>query len=149
MRLQYAREDMLEVLVTLPVPVLDWLPSIAPVSPDAWAPEVRTIREIVAHVLQLGVYYRDALRDGPASGIFEQVSDAAHELELTQVVLRGVDRRERSRVFRPVRPGRSVPEEWTIRKVVRRQIAHERVHTAEIQQRLAWLLLGLPARSED
>ena len=30
------------------------------------------------------------------------------------------------------------------RKVVRRMLAHERFHTAEIQQRLSWLQLGVP-----
>jgi hypothetical protein len=29
--------------------------------------------------------------------------------------------------------------------VVRRVIAHERFHTAEIRQRLAWLLVGVPS----
>jgi hypothetical protein len=43
-----------------------------------------------------------------------------------------------------VRPGRTVAEEWTVRKVARRIIAHERAHAAEVRQRLTWVLLGLP-----
>jgi hypothetical protein len=40
-----------------------------------------------------------------------------------------------------------------LRKVLRRTISHERFHTKEIEQRLAWLLLGVPdfsrARKEE
>jgi hypothetical protein len=33
---------------------------------------------------------------------------------------------------------------WTARKVIRRIMAHKRFHTREIEQRLAWLTLGVP-----
>ena len=34
--------------------------------------------------------------------------------------------------------------EWTARKAIRRILNHQRFHTREIQQRLAWLTLGVP-----
>jgi hypothetical protein len=35
-------------------------------------------------------------------------------------------------------------EHWTVRKALRRAIGHERFHSREVEQRLAWLLLGAP-----
>ena len=52
---------------------------------------------------------------------------------------------QRGRVFAPQRPWQDGTERWTARKVVRRVISHERFHTAEIQQRLTWVLLGAPS----
>jgi hypothetical protein len=43
-----------------------------------------------------------------------------------------------------VRSWQETAEHWTARKVVRRVIAHERFHTAEIRQRQGWILLGVP-----
>jgi len=34
--------------------------------------------------------------------------------------------------------------EWTARKSLRRIINHQRFHTREIEQRLSWILLGVP-----
>ncbi len=144
-RMEYARSDLMAAIEALPDAVLDWAPpASAYASFDAWAPGVRTIREIVTHDLQLEVYYRDGLRDGLAKGILERVEDPATERQRTIQLLRSLDDRARSRVYRPVRPSRDAAEDWTARKVLRRIISHERMHTAEISQRLAWLLLGAP-----
>jgi hypothetical protein len=141
----WSRDDIHAVIDGLPGALLDWAPPASSIaSADAWAPEVRTIREIMTHVLQLEVYYRDALRDGAAKGIFEPVGAPAAERARTLDLLRSLDDTARSRVYRPVRPGRSAPEEWTVRKLIRRIISHERVHAAEARQRLTWVLLGIP-----
>ena len=144
-RMTWSRTDLLAAVEGLPDPLLDWAPPRSAFGPfDAWAPEVRTIREITGHVLQLEAYYRDGLRDGPAMGIFEAVGDPAVERARTVEQLWGMSDEERSRGWMCVRPGRSVAEEWTVRKVARRIIAHERAHAAEVRQRLTWVLLGLP-----
>jgi hypothetical protein len=141
----WSRDDLHAAIDSLPDALLDWAPPASSIaSADAWAPEVRTIREIMTHVLQLEVYYRDALRDGPAKGIFEPAGDPAAERARTLDLLRSLDDAARSRVYLPVRPGRSTPEEWTVRKLIRRIISHERVHAAEARQRLTWVLLGVP-----
>jgi hypothetical protein len=143
-RMEFARADLLDALAGLPDEVLDWQPPASSVARfDAWAPEVRTIREIAGHVTQLEIYYRAGLSDGPAAGIFERAQDAATERARTLDLLRSLGDEARSRVYRPVRPGRTAPEEWTVRKLVRRVISHERHHAAEVRQRRAWLLLGV------
>ena len=59
--------------------------------------------------------------------------------------LRGLSPGDRGRVFTRRLPWQAEGEErWAPRKVVRRVISHERFHTAEIQQRLAWVLVGVP-----
>jgi hypothetical protein len=144
-RMEWSRAGLVASVDGLPDALLDWAPPASSyASFDAWAPEVRTIREIIGHVLQLEVYYRDGLSDGPARGIFERVADRASERAITLERLRAMTDDARSRVYMPVRPARTVAEPWTVRKLIARVIAHERMHTAEVQQRLAWLLLGVP-----
>jgi hypothetical protein len=144
-RMTSSRDDLMATIDGLPDTLLDWAPPRSAIASfDAWAPEVRTIREIATHVLQLESYYRDGLRKGPASGIFERVGDAPGERARTVGRLREMSDEERSRGWMCVRPGRTVAEEWTVRKVARRIIAHERAHAAEVRQRLTWVLLGLP-----
>lgn len=138
-----AMEDLARA-ADLPDLLLDWLPpGFKVVHADPWAPDPRTIRGILRHALQLEVYYRDGLRDGPAAGIFETVGTPGEEFELTlAAVMRAAE--DSGRVYAPVRPGRHEPDEWTPRKVIRRLISHHRMHTAEILQRRTWVLLGVP-----
>ena len=145
----FARGDVMAQVEGLPETVLDWeVPSSSIALIDTWAPEARTIRGIVEHVLQLETYYRAGLADGRAAGIFERVAAPQTERERTVALLRSLDDEARNRSYFPIRPGRSTPEEWTVRKVLRRIISHERHHAAEIAQRKAWLLLGVPRLRE-
>ena len=145
-RMAWAREDLLESVRGLADAVLDWAPPTSALRHvDTWAPEARTIRGIFEHVLQLEIYYRDGLRDGQSRGIFERPGEPAAERALTVELLRGLDDDALNQIYRPVRPGRTEPEDWNARKLVRRIISHERGHAAEIQQRRAWILVGVPA----
>lgn len=146
-RMGYARAGLGAAIGGLPGAVLDWAPPRSAFGAfDAWAPEVRTIRDVARHVLELEAYYRGGLADGPAAGIFGAVGGMDDERRITVDALRALDDDARARVYRPVRPGRSVAEEWTVRKALRRMISHERAHTAEIVQRCTWILLGAPDR---
>ncbi len=147
-RLEFARADLLGLVAALPEAILDWVPPRSSVAAfDAWATETRSIRDIVRHVLSFEVFYRDGLKDGPARGIFEPVADAAAARNTTLALLRSLSDEQRARLYRPIRPGVAAPGHWTVRKAVRRMIAHERAHAAEIQQRRTWILLGVPDHS--
>lgn len=140
---RFAMEDLAHA-ADLPDVLLDWLPAGLKIEhADPWAPDVRTIRGILRHALQLEVYYRDGLRDGPAAGIFETVGTPRDEFELTRAAVERAAQ-EPGRIYAPARPGRNEPDQWTLRKVVRRLISHHRAHTAEILQRRTWVLLGVP-----
>jgi hypothetical protein len=127
----------------LPAEVLDWEPPESALgAADPWAPSIRTAREIFEHALQLEVYYRGGLAGGQGPGIFEAVDTPEVEAERTAGALRNAAARGGSSWV--TRPGRASREEWTVRKVVRRLVAHHRTHAAEIEQRRTWVLLGAP-----
>jgi hypothetical protein len=142
----FTRDDLRAAVDGLPDALLDWDPPVKVVHADPWAPEARTIRGLVRHVLQLEIYYRGSLRDGPAPGIFEAVGDPHSEHRTTRTLFEEMTPEARSRVYRPVHPSRKEPEDWTARKALRRLISHERAHTAEIWQRRAWMVVGVPSQ---
>lgn len=143
--LDFARADLLAELRELPAELLAWEPPVSAMGEvHEWAPEARTIGGIVEHVTQLEQYYRDGLRDGPAKGKFEAVRDMEEERAATIAMLRAMDEMALSRIHHPVHSADIGAEDWTVRKTLRRMIAHERMHTAEIRQRMAWLLVGVP-----
>src|SRR5207244_394576 len=103
--------DLHAAIDGVPEAVLDWEPPRhAFASFDAWAPEVRTIRDVTRHVYQFDVYYRDGLRDGAAAGIYERVADPAAEHARMTGRLPSLTDEERCRVWHPLRPTRSAPE---------------------------------------
>ena len=141
--MRWARDELLES-AALPDAILDWEPPQTAIGPsDPWAPGPRTAREVLTHALQLEVYYRGGLGDGEGPGIFEAVEAAGEEERRTEATIRDAFASGR-RSWWVTRPGRPAPEEWTLRKVARRMIAHYRVHAAEIVQRRTWVLLGPP-----
>lgn len=146
-RMSYARDDLLAVIEPLPDVVLDWRPLISAMAKiDTWNPDVHTIREIALDIANADGYYRNGLSGEPD----DQQPDVhsgeklGRERELTIARLRSLTPEERGALFRPTRAWQDRPEQWTARKAIRRIISHERFHTKEIEQRLAWLLLGVP-----
>jgi hypothetical protein len=140
-----ARKDLVAVTERLPAELLDWEPPETALGQnDPWSPHIRSARSIARHALELEVYYRESLRDGLAPGIRSPVTTAAAEHGRTLARLGEELGAEPARVFRPSRPGRPAEEEWTVRKVIRRLISHDRAHTAELEQRRTWVLLGAP-----
>jgi len=75
----------------------------------------------------------------------EEMFDLALQRQRAISRLRSLTAEECARTFRPRGRRLSEGEEWTVRKALRRYICHERFHTREIQQRLAWLVLGIPS----
>jgi hypothetical protein len=140
-----ARKELIAVVARMPAELLDWEPPESALGQsDPWSPHIRSARAIARHALELEVYYRESLRDGLAPGIRERVHTPEAEHEGTIARLLDVLGVEPARVFRPTRPGRQAPEEWTVRKVIRRLVSHDRAHTAELEQRRTWVLLGAP-----
>jgi hypothetical protein len=141
-----SRDDLLDVLNACPEAVLNWRPPLSAMARiDEWKPQPLTIREIAADVAGAESYYRRGLEDGKQ----EHSSDAEPpQLDIERMLLidalRSLSPDDLGRRFEPQRPWQSSPEHWTARKVLRRVISHERFHTAEVQQRLAWLQLGVP-----
>jgi hypothetical protein len=142
----WARGDLLSVITGLPDAILDWRPPLSAMARvDEWKPEPRTIGEILRDTAASEFYYRTGLRDGAIEDEqAEELRDLALQRERLEDALGRLPAEDRGRRFEPVRSWQASPEHWTARKVIRRVISHERFHTAEIRQRLAWLLVGVP-----
>jgi hypothetical protein len=141
-----SRNDLAGLLSECPGMVLDWRPPMAAMARiDEWKPHPLTIAEIADDIAGAESYYRTALGDGPQK---PGTSSAPPQLDTERVLLvdtmRSLTSEDLGRRFEPQRAWQSSPEHWTARKVIRRVIGHERFHTAEIRQRLSWLLLGVP-----
>lgn len=145
--MRYSRADLLSLIEGLSDAVLDWRPPASAMARlDPWKPAPLTIREIIDDIASAELYYRTSLIDGPCA---EDDSPAGlagltAQRERVEAMLSALPAEHRGRVFAPQRPWQDGAERWTARKVVRRIVGHERFHTAEIQQRLTWVLLGTP-----
>lgn len=146
-RMGYARDDLLAVVDGLPDIILDWTPPASALAwVDSWAPEVRSIRGIIRHIASGDFYYRTGLQEEqPPPDPPDELNDLALQRARAIDIIRSLSDEQRARVYRPRRPWQQGIEEWTVRKALRRIIIHERFHTKEIEQRLAWLLLSVPS----
>ncbi|HEY8173890.1 MAG TPA: DinB family protein [Dehalococcoidia bacterium] len=148
--LQRSRGDLVSTIESLPDVLLDWRPPLSAMARvDEWKPGVLTIREIVRDISAAESYYRGALLDGDGPPDPDaELYDLALQRERLIATLRALPASDRGRVFRRTMPWQESGEEhWTVRKVIRRVVGHERFHTAEIRQRLTWVLLGVPTCS--
>jgi hypothetical protein len=143
--MDYATADLLTLVEPLPDVILDWRPAVSAMARvDSWQPEPKTIREIARELPGAERYYRLGLGGEQAQEPDEIVFDRMLQRRLTGERLRSLMPGKRGAVFHTARPWQDRAEHWTPRKVIRRIISHERFHTKEIEQRLAWLLLGVP-----
>jgi len=135
-RMGFACEDLLALVAPLPDEVLDWQPT-----PEKWS-----IRSILAHIASADGYYRTSLLEQePVPDPPEERFNLALQREKAVAHLRSLTAAQRAHVFRPDWPWRNDrDQEWPVRKALRRFIYHERFHTRDILQTLAWLLTGEP-----
>jgi uncharacterized damage-inducible protein DinB len=145
-RLGYAREDLLRVVRHLPDEVLDWRPPASAVRQDEWAAGARSIRRILGHIAGSDGYYAGNVGNAPwTSAAPGESPDIFSERERVIARLLALSDAELQAGFQRRHPWQNAGyEHWTVRKALRRLIAHERFHTREIEQQLAWLLLGTP-----
>src|SRR5581483_5187081 len=125
-------------------PVLDWKPPASAVKIDAIFPDVRSIREMMQHVATALSFHIAGIGD-----VVTRVPSPADRFnlqgayEVTVKRLAALTDEERSGKAYVLKTARGETE-WTARKSLRRIINHQRFHTKEIEQRLSWLLLGVP-----
>jgi hypothetical protein len=151
-RMAFARQDLLDIVRPLPDAVLDWEPPVEAMGKvDEWARDVRSIRGVLNHIASAeGYYARNIGSDRGAPQSEADRFDLFGQRQRALVRLRGLTEGELAAEYKHRQPWQeSGYEHWTVRKALRRFIAHERFHTREIEQRLAWLLLGLPLARQD
>jgi hypothetical protein len=145
-RLRYSRGALLAVVRHLPDLVLDWRPPASAVRQDEWAPGVRSIRDVLRHIAGSEGYYAGNVGEAPCAGARGgEIPDLFAQRQSAIERLQALSEAELAATYRRQQPWqRQGVEHWTVRKALRRLISHEREHTREIEQQLAWLLLGPP-----
>jgi predicted RNase H-like HicB family nuclease len=141
--ISHAQADLIAVAKPLPTIVRQWRPPNSAVKID-FVPDARQIDEMLVHVAGVEAgYYLGSLSDAAPPILTPEPEDAFVLAGATAARIRGWTAEVKSgRVYRQSTPrGEGF---WTARKVLRRIMAHKRFHTKEIEQRLAWLTLGVP-----
>jgi hypothetical protein len=145
-RLGYARQDLLAVVRRLPDQVLDWRPPASALVLDEWDTKVRSIRRILGHIAGADGYYAGNIGDAPWQRVRQGETPDLFDVRHRAIErLRSLSPAELAARWERRQPWQAEGAEfWTVRKALHRFIVHERFHTREIEQRLAWLLLGPP-----
>lgn len=119
-----SRDDLLSALADLDDGVLDRQPSAG-----------RTIREILNHLADAEAWYASRLDPREAERAVVDGRAGAPPLERLAVIRDDLETFFRQHFEELTQATASAHgETWTLRKVLRRQVAHERWHTAEIER---------------
>jgi len=108
-----SRQELMDLLRCMPQEMWDWKPS-----EDAWS-----VAQIVCHMAESDLWYTDRLKQWPDAPLYRLVATRGVALER----LRAVPETGRGRVVR------YQGEDWTMRKVIRRMLEHEREHIAQLR----------------
>jgi predicted RNase H-like HicB family nuclease len=139
----FAHADLASLLRPLSETVLDWKPPATSVKIDATYADVRTIRDMEAHVATALTFHLRGV-----GHVTERVpspddpQNLQQAYEVTILRLRQLDADERAGTYK--RETARGEAEWSARKAIRRIINHVRFHTGEAAIRLAWPTLGVP-----
>jgi len=121
--MEYSREDLLKLVSNLSDEVLDWLPPGKP----------RTIRNCLRHIAYVEPWYITRLNVKlPVrypKNVFKLLS---HTRKIVVEYLRSMPRDKLRGVFQPKKDKSPLCNLWTARKVLRRLVDHERLHTRYI-----------------
>lgn len=128
--LEYSRSDLLKLVSGLSNKILDWQPPGKP----------RTIRNTLKHIAFVEWWYITRLDvELPARFPRDVFKLLNHTRRIVVDFLKSFPREKRSGVFQPKRDvGRKakICNLWTARKVLRRLVDHERLHTKYIERAL-------------
>ncbi len=123
--MEYSRSDLLRLCKELDSRALRWKPKGAP----------RTIGNCLKHIAIVEWWYITRLNinlpeDFP-SDIFELLR---YTRRLADQSLRGLSKEERRGIFQPTKDRSPICDLWTAKKVLRRFVDHERLHTNYIRK---------------
>jgi len=140
LRFDYSRQDLLEITATLPHSVLTFRPQR----------QQRTIREILQHVAGAEKWYLSRMMEVP-----HFPAQKTPLLRLQIVRKAAIELLSQYDLCQSARVVHKDGETWTLRKVLRRFLEHEREHVLEIERRLhdmgraafpAWMSEDVKAR---
>lgn len=123
----YAREDFIDLYLRAPKDALEW-------KPDDSAP--RHIRRIAEHVGEVDLFYIERLRGRRHGDWPLNLLETTEEIRELRILALSKDESNCSVSYHPPGgwTGTTNPEGWTARKVLRRFMWHERLHTATVEK---------------
>ena len=123
--MKYSREDLLSLVSTITEECLDWNPPSKP----------RTIRNCLKHIAYVEPWYITRLNIALPEDYPEDVFELLNRTRNIVVdCLYNFPKRKMKGVFEPEKDKSPVCDLWTARKVLRRLVDHERLHTRYIQK---------------
>ena len=128
--MRYAREDLMSLYQTAPGGALEWKPNES---------TPRHIKRIAEHIAEVDIFYLERLRDMKFKDWPSSFLELMEELRVLRLSNLKDDEMQCQTSYHPPGDwtGTSAPEGWTTRKVLRRFIWHERLHTATIRKLLS------------
>lgn len=121
----YSREDLLDLISDLSNKCLDWLPPNEP----------RTIRNCLKHIAYVEPWYITRLNVELPSRyprkVFQMLS---YTRKIVGDYLKNFPRDKMHGIFQPQKDSNPICNLWTARKVLRRLVDHERLHTRYINR---------------
>ena len=128
--MEYSRKDLMELIRDLPNEWLDWKPPGKP----------RTIRNCLQHIALVEPWYITRLNIEVEWDYPEELSELLSQTRSLVVErLQNLPKRKMQEVIQPRRHKSPVCNLWTARKVLRRLVDHERLHTKYIEKLLTRL----------
>jgi len=121
----YSREDLLKLVSKLSNECLDWLPPEKP----------RTIRNCLRHIAYVEPWYITRLNIDLTSkyprNVFKMLD---YTRKMVVDYLRSFPRDKKRGIFQPKKDPSPICNLWTARKVMRRLVDHERLHTKYVEK---------------
>lgn len=125
--MEYSRADLLELTSNLDKRILLWKPAGMP----------RTIRNCLKHIGICEWWYVTRLNIVLPKGFPEDVFDLLdYTRRLVSKCLRDLPQKKRNGIFQPEKYRSPVCDLWTARKMLRRFVDHEKLHTRYISKLL-------------
>lgn len=123
--LEYSREDLLKLVSNLSKECLEWLPPNKP----------RTIKNCLKHIAYVEPWYITRLNiDLPSKYPRNTFKLLDYTRKLIVNVLKDFPKEKMRGVYQPKKDRSPVCNLWTARKVLRRLVDHERLHTRYIEK---------------
>lgn len=123
--LGYSRNDLLRLITGFDKALLHWKPKDGP----------RTIANCLRHIAMVEWWYVTRLGINlPTDFPKDTIELLSHTREFAEWNLSHLSKEKRTRIFQPKRDPSPICNLWTARKVLRRFVDHERLHTKYIEK---------------
>lgn len=123
--MKYSRSDLLDTIADIKEDILDWQPQV----------KLHPIRNCLIHIAHAELWYLTRLDIEWPKELPESLTELlAYSRDVVLKCLQNFPERKMKGVFQPRKHKSPVCNLWTARKVLRRIVDHERLHTRDIKR---------------